>query len=101
VFQGFTRIENRASFLISEAGPRKKCKQCEFRGVCGGGCPAINYVSTGSVYEPDDLSCHVVFINERVHAYMRRRTTEVFGERVEDGEHDSGRLGPDENLCAV
>ena len=79
VFQGYTRIQNRAQFLISEAGPREKCAQCEFNEVCGGGCPAVNHKATGSIYDPDDLGCRIVFINQRVHEYMRQRTREVFG----------------------
>ncbi len=60
----------------------RKCEQCEFRDVCGGGCPAVNYRATGSIYDPDDLGCRIVFINQRVHAYMRQRTAEIFGREV-------------------
>ena len=84
VFQGFTRIQNRAQFLISEVGPRDKCAQCEFKDECGGGCPAVNYKATGSIYDPDDLGCRIVFINQRVHEYMRQRTKEVFGSNDDD-----------------
>lgn len=84
VFQGFTKPENRAKFLIAHAGPREKCKSCEFKDVCGGGCPAVNFAATGSIYDPDDLSCKIVFVNQRVHGYMRDRYKEVFG--VEMGE---------------
>ncbi len=84
VFQGFTRIENRMKFLISEVGPREKCAQCEFKEECGGGCPAVNYKATGSIYDPDDLGCRIVFINMRVHEYMRKRTSEVFGNNAGD-----------------
>lgn len=84
VFQGFTRIHNRAQFLITEIGPRDKCANCEFKEVCGGGCPAVNYKATGSIYDPDDLGCRIVFINQRVHEYMRRRTQEVFGNNDDD-----------------
>lgn len=78
VFQGFTRIENRLQFMHTEVGPRHKCAQCEFADVCGGGCPAVNYKATGSIHDPDDLGCRIVFINQRVHSYMRNRTAEVF-----------------------
>lgn len=71
--QGQVRIENRFKFLVPDIGPRKKCSQCEFRYTCSGGCPAINYAATGSVYDPDDLSCRIVFITRRIHAYMRQR----------------------------
>lgn len=81
VQQGFTRIENRMQFLVSEVGPREKCSACEFREVCGGGCPAVNYARTQSIYDPDDLSCRIVFVTQRVHAYMQRRHREVFGDR--------------------
>lgn len=78
VVQGFTQPTNRARFLVSNLGPRTKCRECEFRDSCSGGCPAVNFADTGSIYIPDDLSCRVVFINERVHEYMRRRHSEIF-----------------------
>ncbi len=84
VFQGFTRIENRMHFMHSDIGPREKCRQCEFNDVCGGGCPAVNFKATGSIHDPDDLGCRIVFINQRVHAYMKQRTEEVFSKEHED-----------------
>ena len=89
VFQGFTKPENRAQFLIEKVGPRAKCEKCEFNDVCGGGCPAVNFKATGSIYNPDDLGCRIVFINQRLHHYMQQRSLEVFG-------HDPELLdGPD------
>ena len=79
VFQGFTRVDNRLAFMHTDLGPRDKCRDCEFKEVCGGGCPAVNYKATGSIHDPDDLGCRIVFVNQRVHDYMRRRTAEVFG----------------------
>ena len=84
VFQGFTRIDNRAKFLIPDVGPRYKCRRCEFRDGCPGGCPAVNYKDTGRIYDPDYLGCRIVFINQRVHSYMRQRTKEVFGTSEDD-----------------
>lgn len=84
VFQGFTRIENRLQFMHTTVGPREKCRNCEFNDVCGGGCPAVNYKATGSIFDPDDLGCRIVFINQRVHGYMRQRSREVFGSDRDD-----------------
>ncbi|HKX45199.1 MAG TPA: radical SAM protein [Planctomycetota bacterium] len=82
VIQGHTKPDNRAQFLVHEVGPREKCRTCEYNDVCGGGCPAVNYAAKSSIYDPDDLSCRIVFINQRVHAYMRKRHEEVFGAEV-------------------
>lgn len=79
VIQGFTRPDNRAKFLISQAGPRIQCKACELRESCSGGCPAVNFAHTGSIYLPDPLSCRIVFVNEQVHDYMSKRHREIFG----------------------
>ena len=95
VFQGFTRAENRLTFLHADIGPRAKCKKCEFKEVCGGGCPAVNYKATGNIHDPDDLACRIVFINQKVHAYMRHRTAEVFA-----SEKDSDLLTGPESLQA-
>jgi uncharacterized protein len=84
VFQGFTRVENRLQFMHTDVGPREKCRECEFNKVCGGGCPAVNYKATGSIHDPDDLGCRIVFINQRIHRYMQQRTAEVFGLDAED-----------------
>jgi uncharacterized protein len=79
VFQGFTRIDNRIQFMHTDVGPRDKCRTCEFKEVCGGGCPAVNYKATGSIHDADDLGCRIVFVNQRIHAYMRERTRQVIG----------------------
>ena len=79
VFQGYTRPENRKKFLVSHTGPREKCQTCEFNKVCAGGCPAVNFKATDDIYDPDDLSCKIVFVNQRIHDYMRDRHQEVFG----------------------
>ncbi len=79
VFQGITRPQNRATFLDSGIENRPTCQKCEFNDVCGGGCHAVNFKSTGDVYDPDDLTCRMVFLNRRIHNYMRSRLAEVFG----------------------
>lgn len=91
VQQGFSRIDRRLELLQSDIGPREKCAQCEFQVVCGGGCPALNYATSGNIYLPDDVSCRVVFITQRVQAYMRSRIREIFGDtEIQDSGNDSG-----------
>ena len=99
VFQGFTRIENRLQFMHTDVGPRDKCRECEFKDVCGGGCPAVNFKATGSIHDPDDLGCRIIFINHRVHEYMRQRTSEVFGQSDEDLLEGPDSLCTDAGSC--
>jgi uncharacterized protein len=90
VFQGFTRIRNRVTSFDGSIRARRKCASCEFRESCSGGCPAVNYAETGSIYQPDEVSCKVVLIANRVDAYMRRRQSEIFKTRFDrSGEENS------------
>ena len=84
VFQGFTRIDNRSAFLITELGPRQKCQGCELRRTCNGGCPAVNAAAGGHIFQSDDISCKMSFIGKRVDEYVRRRYKEVFGTRWQE-----------------
>jgi uncharacterized protein len=79
VLQGFTRIENRQPLLDSTLTHRKKCAACDLQKTCAGGCPAINAAATGSIYEPEEMTCQTYVIFERVVQYFRRRYAEVLG----------------------
>lgn len=94
VFQGFTRVENRLPFLVADVGPRASCAQCEMSNACGGGCPAVNYAAMGSIFCPDEFSCRVVYVNQRIHAYMTQRLAEL---RARETRRDSpNKKGRDE-----
>jgi uncharacterized protein len=79
VWQGITNVANRVTCFDGGIERRTKCKPCEFRDVCSGGCPAVNYASSGSVFEPDDVSCKLTFISRLVDVYMRQRQKELLG----------------------
>ena len=79
VFQGFTHTHNRLQCLDVTDTYRVKCKQCEYRERCGGGCPATNQAETGKYHIPGDSMCKLVMIGFRVSEYMCRRHDEVFG----------------------
>lgn len=36
---------------------RFKCRRCPLAELCAGGCPAVNLVATGSLYEPPKSYC--------------------------------------------
>jgi sulfatase maturation enzyme AslB (radical SAM superfamily) len=65
--------------LNDSVKPRHKCRGCDYEKNCGGGCPATNFIGTGSVYVPGDTECQLGLVCRRVNVYMRRRHDEVFG----------------------
>lgn len=84
VFQGFTRIQNRKPLLNASIVPREKCRKCEFKDRCSGGCPALSYSCTGSIYLPGEIGCKIWFISDRIDEYMKRRYKEVFGREIDE-----------------
>ena len=55
-----TAPEDRKLFLTFDANRLKVCADCPARLVCAGGCPAMNYVCTGSIYEPAPNQCALI-----------------------------------------
>jgi radical SAM protein with 4Fe4S-binding SPASM domain len=78
VFQGFSWINNRKHCLNDSIKPRYKCQGCDYEKVCGGGCPATNFVETGNVYVPGYEECKLGLVWRRVNVYMRHRHDEIF-----------------------
>ncbi|MEP0815075.1 MAG: radical SAM protein [bacterium] len=52
-------LENRSVFYEFPIREREKCLGCEARCICLGGCPAINYVQTGSVHACPQSDCYL------------------------------------------
>ncbi|MDR2439524.1 MAG: SPASM domain-containing protein, partial [Planctomycetaceae bacterium] len=78
VFQGFTWIQNRYHCLNDKIEPRKKCQGCDYEKVCGGGCPAINYLESGNIFIHGEEGCKMFLISNRVNSYMKKRHDEIF-----------------------
>lgn len=79
VFQGVNNAPNRLRCFDETDIHRHSCRCCEYRADCCGGCPALNYASTGSVFLPDKVSCKMTVVGRRVDDYARKRHDEVFG----------------------
>jgi uncharacterized protein len=78
VFQGFSMIYNRYHCLNDSIKPRQKCHMCYCSKICAGGCPAINVVETGSLYQASDSSCKLGLILRYIENYFRQRNDEIF-----------------------
>lgn len=59
IWDGIEPIARAKLSRKNEAG-RKKCLSCNMRDGCAGGCPAVNYQYTGSMYDPCPLDCQFV-----------------------------------------
>ncbi|MCD6118873.1 SPASM domain-containing protein, partial [bacterium] len=61
VVNGFSkeRLDNRLEYYRISSVERKKCVKCKAQKSCTGGCPATNYVATGSVAKCPASDCYL------------------------------------------
>ncbi len=57
VLNGFTNLDARREFIAFHYDLRKLCHNCDLKDDCAGGCPAVNYLATGSIFSPDPSEC--------------------------------------------
>lgn len=74
---GFRCPENRMTLLNHTATPRPKCMGCSLAGRCNGGCYATNLSDTGSVFEPADYYCKLVYVQVQAADYARLRLRQL------------------------
>jgi len=59
VLTGFTDLEARRKFTAFRYDLRTPCHDCDLKDDCAGGCPAVNYEATGSIFLPDESECRL------------------------------------------
>jgi len=59
VLTGFTNLDARREFIAFRYDLRKACQSCDLNGDCAGGCPAVNYKATGSIFLPNPYECKI------------------------------------------
>lgn len=57
VWAGISEYSKRGQLFTAGEDERLKCRECEFKDDCTGGCPATNYEETGSLFAPSWLDC--------------------------------------------
>jgi radical SAM protein with 4Fe4S-binding SPASM domain len=59
VMDGFDEegLANRREYSRFDADARAKCKDCNAKSNCTGGCPATNFASTGTVHACPESDC--------------------------------------------
>ena len=55
-----TDLEARRLLLTFDSSRLPGCSACSARMVCAGGCPAVNYVCNGDIYQPWDTQCAII-----------------------------------------
>ena len=50
----------RKIFVHANALRKSPCTTCPFRTLCGGGCHAVGYFTTGDVMKPDPVQCEII-----------------------------------------
>jgi uncharacterized protein len=74
---GMSQPENRLKLLDDTDKPRIKCKCCEIKAHCQGGCYAANLSDTGNMYVPADYFCKLMFAQKEACDYARKRISEL------------------------
>jgi len=68
VLTGFTNLDARREFISFRYDLRNACQNCNITDDCAGGCPAVNYQATGSIFVPDPSECRIT----RAHIEVKR-----------------------------
>lgn len=74
---GFSKPENRLKLLDHSEVPRIKCRTCEIKAHCNGGCHAASFADTGDMYVPADYFCKLMFAQKAASDYARSRLKEL------------------------
>jgi len=61
VWRGWTDLRKRMEFMAG-LDKRLKCQECKLAAFCAGGCPAVNLHTTGNLYEPPPMECHITAV---------------------------------------
>ncbi|MCD6118685.1 radical SAM protein [bacterium] len=62
VRSGWTNLAARYAFICTMIHLRRFCDKCDLQFDCAGGCPAVNWESTGSIYLSDAMQCKAAYI---------------------------------------
>jgi len=73
VWTGITDLRGRRDLLNTHPGARERCLSCQYAAECSGGCPAVNYEATGSLFEPAPLECRITPIVSDIRRYYREQ----------------------------
>jgi uncharacterized protein len=57
VLTGVEDLRARTELADNRDDRRPRCSACEHRAVCAGGCPALNLLWNGSIFEPSPYDC--------------------------------------------
>ena len=68
--------ENRKIFLTFDSNRLAVCDGCRVRTVCGGGCSAANYATTGDLYTPSPNYCAFARIHYDIAAWLSKKLRE-------------------------
>jgi len=76
VFDGFTDLEARAQLTHMGYEKRPRCQKCDLQNDCAGGCPAVNWQMTGSIFECHPVDCKFTRAILGVKDYIQGRLKE-------------------------
>jgi uncharacterized protein len=74
IHQGIVDKDARRVWIDHTDEHREKCKKCEVRDYCTGGCPAESYLTYGTAFEPTEDICRIIRSDAKV---LRKLEKEV------------------------
>lgn len=72
IWKGFD-TKARARYSAANPAARTQCLKCDLRDDCTGGCPAVNHLFTGNIYEPCKVDCRFT----RIYVEAKQRAFEL------------------------
>ena len=82
IWRGAYRQSIRRDLCATSVWRRPACVDCKYRNDCTGGCPAVNLVDTGSIFDPSPNEC----LSTRAYAELKNRLARHPSRKKENGE---------------
>ena len=75
----FSEMRRRASISLDDI---EECSGCEYKLLCIGGCPAVSYELSGSVFTVDPMSCYRIYKGEGFPYHRSKMSQQTTGKTI-------------------
>lgn len=77
VMTGFGDLNARREFISFHYDRRTACHKCDLMDDCMGGCPAVNFQSSGCIWLPNPCECKITRVIIEAKREIRRKLSEL------------------------
>ena len=74
---GIVNLSARMDVMSNSMKYRLKCKECDQRGLCTGGCPGVNLHLMGNIFEPAPISCAITRMWNNLISLAEKKRQEI------------------------